>query len=79
MAMLRCMKTHRAAVCRGSVAIALVAALGLAGCAASRSASLSHDGSDAGYSGRDDRAARCERDHGVWRPQIAGGYCERKP
>ena len=27
----------------------------------------------------DDRAARCERDRGVWRPQIAGGYCEMKP
>ena len=27
----------------------------------------------------DDRIARCARDGGVWRAQIAGGYCEIKP
>jgi len=27
----------------------------------------------------DDRVARCARDGGVWRAQIAGGYCEIKP
>jgi hypothetical protein len=79
MAMLHCAKTRRAAVCRSNVTLALVAALALAGCAGSRSGSMSHDGSDAGYSGRDDLAARCERDRGIWRPEIAGGYCERKP
>jgi hypothetical protein len=71
-----CTNAHRAAV-RGGAALALVAMLGLAGCAGSRSGSM--DGSDAGYTGRDDRAVRCERDRGIWRPAIAGGYCERKP
>jgi|RhiMetdeSRZDD1v2_1073273.scaffolds.fasta_scaffold568464_1 hypothetical protein len=52
--------------------LALVAAVGLAGCAGSA-------GANGGYAGRDDLAARCARDHGVWRPEIAGGYCERKP
>ena len=27
----------------------------------------------------DDRVARCARDGGIWRAQIAGGYCEIKP
>jgi hypothetical protein len=27
----------------------------------------------------DDRATRCGRDGGVWRAQIADGYCEIKP
>ena len=68
--------THRAVV-RGAAALALVTALGVAGCAGSRSAAM--DGSDAGYSGRDSLAARCARDNGIWRAEIAGGYCERKP
>ena len=53
----------------GGLALALVAALGLAGCAGSAGANA----------GRDSEAARCERDRGIWRPEIAGGYCERKP
>ena len=54
------------------LALAVVAALGLAGCAGSA-------GANGGYAGRNDQAARCERDRGIWRPEIAGGYCERKP
>ena len=69
-------RTQRAAV-RGVAALALVTALGVVGCAGSRTGSM--DGSDVGYSGRDSLAARCARDNGVWRSEIAGGYCERKP
>ena len=60
---------HVTTVRLGCTVLALMAALGLAGCA----------GSAAANAGRDDRAARCERDRGIWRPEIAGGYCELKP
>ena len=53
-------------------ALALVIAIGLAGCAGSA-------GANGGRAGRDDQAVRCARDGGVWRAEIAGGYCERKP
>jgi hypothetical protein len=53
------------------LALALVIAIGLVGCAGSASV-------NGGRAGRDE-AARCERDRGVWRPEIAGGYCEHKP
>ena len=56
----------------GATVLALVAAVGLAGCAGSA-------GANGGNAGRDDLAARCARDNGVWRSEIAGGYCERKP
>ena len=56
----------------GGMVLALVTAVGLAGCAGSA-------GVNGGYAGRDDLAARCARDLGVWRPEIAGGYCELKP
>ena len=76
MTMVHCTRTRRGAA-RGVALLALVAPLGLAGCASSRSELM--DGSNAGRSGRDDRAARCERDRGIWRAEIAGGYCELKP
>lgn len=53
----------------------MLAALALAGVALGLTAC---SGASSGGTA-DDRAARCARDGGVWRPQIAGGHCETKP
>ena len=66
----------------GAVAAAVVTTSALAGCASySGSGFMNHDGGevrDRGNYPYDDAALRCQRDLGVWRPQIAGGYCEVK-
>ena len=49
-------------------ALLLIAiAMGLSACGAASSGAAA-----------DDRAAQCARNGGIWRSQIAGGYCEIK-
>jgi len=57
-----------------------VVVLALTGCATPTGDNgfMGHDGGDGGHSVRNGAAERCERDRGVWRPQIADGYCEVK-
>ena len=63
----------RGAAVRGAGVALASLALGFSGCA---SFSAGGGGEAAEYRSYDSEAARCERDRGVWRPQIANGYCE---
>ena len=54
---------------RGALAALLLAAIAMGPSACS--------GASSGASA-DDRAAQCARNGGIWRSQIAGGFCEIK-